>query len=173
AILGIVVAERLFESIPDADEGRLSEIRKRSKRGGLAQEALLADAVEAIIAAVYLDQGIEVARKFTLSLLAEAVASAQSDNPEELDTKGKLRERIIKLALPPPEYHLVFTGPVHNPKFTAHVLVGGQRLGYGFGRTKKAAELAAASYSLEIVSGVPDTDLEAMRRLAILSDETF
>ena len=181
SILGMVVAEQVFAANPSANEGSLSEIRKRvinaralatagramqlgdwihvadyeSKRGGLSQDSLLADAVEAIIAAVYLDQGIEVARGFILSILAETVERASSEKAEELDTKGKLRERIMKMNFPPPEYHLVSVGPVHSPKFTAHVLVGEQRLGYGFGKTKKAAELAAASYSLEIISDMP------------------
>ena len=63
--------------------------------------------------------------------------------------------------MPDPSYHLVENGPKHNQRFTAHVLVGNKRLGWGVGRTKKAAERAAAHYSLQLLDekSPPDLDL--------------
>ena len=176
SVLGMVVAEHLFRTFPQFEEGQLSALRKEvvSSRalaavarreglgsfallnageeatGGRNKEALLADLAEALIAAVYLDQGMEAARVLVLRWLGDDIQRAARD-PSGSDFKSKLQEHLRSVSVPQPSYHVVETGPKHHQKFTAHVLVAERRLGWGNGKTKKAAEQAAAKYSLEML----------------------
>lgn len=185
AVLGMVVAEHLFLTFPQFDEGQLSTIRKElvsacalakvarreglgrfarlnageEATGGRNKEALLADLVEALIAAVYVDRGIDGARTLVLRWLGNDIQQAALD-PAGSDYKSKLQEHLRRISVHGPSYHLVENGPKHNQKFTAHTLVADKRLGWGVGTTKKAAEQAAAKYSLQLLEEKEPLDLE-------------
>jgi len=184
AVLGMVVAEHLFQTFPAFDEGRLSSIRKEvvsasalarvarrhdlgrfaqlnageESTGGRNKEALLADLVEALIAAVFVDGGLDAARTVVLRWLEEDIRLAARD-PSGSDFKSKLQEALRRIRMPDPVYHVVETGPKHNQKFTAHALVAERRLGWGTGKSKKAAEQAAAQYSIQVLEDKEPAEL--------------
>ena len=175
AVLGFVVADLLFREFPQYREGEKSKVkatlvsttslatvadrldlgtylllgRGEEKTGGRQKQALLADACEAVIAAVYLDGGLEEARRLILRELAPDVAEIRS--PDFLkDYKSALQELIQSNGGPRPEYSVIETvGPDHDKVFRVDVRVGGEILGTGSGRTKKDAEQEAARLALE------------------------
>ena len=174
AILGFVVADLLFQELPHLREGEKSKIkatlvstsalatvaerldlgsylllgRGEEKTGGRQKQALLADACEAVIAAIYLDGGLDEARRVILQELAPEIARIRT--PEFLkDYKSALQERIQSAGRPRPEYVLIeATGPDHDKLFHVEVRVGSETLGSGTGRTKKDAEQEAARTAL-------------------------
>ncbi len=177
AVLGFVIADALFREFPDWDEGEKSKTkasmvstfalakqaerlrlgdhlllgRGEEKTGGRRKQALLADAYEALIAAVYLDGGIEAARAFIKrefsSLIAEAKRLGISG---QQDYKSGLQELVQARSQPLPEYRLVGTfGPDHDKRFEVEVLVGGESLARASGPSKKEAEQEAAKRALE------------------------
>jgi ribonuclease-3 len=175
AVLGLIVAELLFREFPHFREGEKSKVkatlvstaslavvaerlglgaylllgRGEEKTGGRQKQALLADVCEALIAAVYLDGGLEDTRRVVLRELAPDLARIRS--PEFLrDYKSMLQEHIQSTGCPRPEYLLVdATGPDHDKVFQVDVRVEGETLGSGIGRTKKDAEQEAARAALE------------------------
>lgn len=169
SVLGIVVTDYLFHTYPDLPEGQLAKMRSaivnaqslsvvaaqlgigeylllgrgELTTGGREKVSILADAMEAVIGAVYLDAGVEGARLFILDRfrgLIESVASLGAG----LDWKTSLQERAAELGHGPPEYVVEGAGPDHARTFTARVRVGDQLYGHGTGRTKKQAEQQAA-----------------------------
>jgi ribonuclease III len=177
AVIGFVVADVLFREFPEFDEGQKSKTkaslvstatlarqaerlalgehlllgRGEEKTGGRRKQALLADGYEALIAAIYLDGGIEHARAFITrefgGLLAE-VRQHGVAGPQ--DYKSALQELLQARDLPLPEYRLVGTlGPDHNKLFEIEVLVNGERLAAATGPSKKEAEQDAARIALE------------------------
>ncbi len=191
AVLGMLVAEYLFQTFPGFDEGRLSTIRKEvvsasalaqvarrqdlgsfarlnpgeEATGGRNKEALLADLVEALVAAVFVDGGLDAARLLVLRWLHEDIRLAARD-PAGSDFKSKLQEQLRRIRMPDPVYHVVETGPKHNQKFTAHALVAETRLGWGMGKSKKAAEQAAAQYSIQLLEEKNPSELSQWCALA-------
>ena len=174
AVLGLVVADTLFRQYPDYTEGQKSKVkaavvstqslarraeaiqlgdhlilgRGEEKTGGRFKQALLADAYEALIAAIYLDGGLEAATVFLRRELKEAIdaGSAQTFAP---DYKSTLQERVQALGHPLPEYRLSGAeGPDHRKTFTIEVVVNGEVLGSATGRAKKEAEQEAARQAL-------------------------
>jgi ribonuclease-3 len=175
AVLGLVVADTLFHRFPDSTEGHKSKVkaavvstqslarhaeqiglgqylllgRGEEKTGGRAKPALLADAFEALIAAIYLDGGLEAARTFLLRELDEAIAAGASQAVVGHDFKSALQERLQAGGRPLPEYIVTGEeGPDHLKAFTVDVVVGGQVLGRATGRAKKQAEQEAARLAL-------------------------
>jgi ribonuclease-3 len=174
AVLGFVVADMLFRSFPQFHEGQKSKVkaalvsttsladladriglgahlllgRGEEKSGGRRKQALLADACEALIAALYLDGGIEAARDFILRELGEEIGRIRS--PEFLrDFKSALQERLQADDRGLPEYVLAgTTGPDHDKVFHVEVRAGGELLAVADGRTKKDAEQEAAREAL-------------------------
>ena len=173
-VLGLVVAEWLIERFPHEQEGKLgprlaalvskpalaaiaednalAEVlnvaRGEAKRGVLTQATVLADALEAIIGALYLDSGLPAARDFIRRVMG-AVMEQQSIPPK--DPKTSLQEWVLKRALPLPEYVLEATsGPSHAPNFVISVRVA-DALGRGEAGSKRAAEQAAARALLEVL----------------------
>jgi ribonuclease-3 len=177
AVLGMVVAERLYASNPDYQEGRLTSLRSMIVRreslattarklglgdclrlgrgeeasGGRTKDKNLADAFEAIIGALYLDQGLEVAASFLLRHLG-----LLSPGPEARDWtknyKALLQEALQARNDSLPRYSTVMAvGPDHDKEFTVEVLLDGQPIGRGSGRSKKMAEFAAARNALELL----------------------
>jgi ribonuclease-3 len=174
AVLGLVVADLLFHQYPDYTEGQKSKVkaavvstqslarqaeeirlgehlilgRGEEKTGGRFKQALLADAYEALIAAIYLDGGLDAARAFLRRELKEAIDAgiAQTFAP---DHKSTLQERLQALGRPLPEYRLSGSeGPDHRKTFTIEVVVSGEVLGTATGRAKKEAEQEAARLAL-------------------------
>jgi ribonuclease-3 len=169
AVLGLVVAEHTFRTHPDLSDGTLSKVRAsvvnarvladvalelgipgdlrlgkgEDASGGRAKESILADAVEAVIGAVYLDGGMDSARELVLSQLAHRINAAVGE-PGESDHKSRLQEETVRLGKGVPHYEIEGSGPDHARRYLATVYVAGQRLGTGEGRSKKDAEQVAA-----------------------------
>ena len=117
--------------------------------GGKERPAILADSVEAVIAAIYLDGGIQPAKKFIIDNLKEEI-EISSKNVGQKDYKTVLQEKLQKNG----EVHIVYkiikeTGPDHNKLFESEVICDNKILAKGTGRSKKAAEMQAAQKALE------------------------
>jgi ribonuclease-3 len=174
ALLDLVVSEGLMEAFPDADEGFLSKLRAKlvsgaalarcARRLGLSEhlrvganarragvhhaDSVLADAFEALCAAVYLDHGLDAARTFAQRAALDAVdldaVAARSTN-----YKSRLLERMQALGRSQPTYRVVeATGPSHDKTFTVEALLDGTPRGTGTAGSKKAAEQHAAREAL-------------------------
>jgi ribonuclease-3 len=175
AVLGLVVSEALFRAFPTYSEGQKSKIkanlvstaclaemadhlglgdhmilgRGEEKTGGRRKHALLADTCEALIAAIYLDGGIEPARAFLMQELAGGIEDARTPDYFGRDHKSRLQERLQSLGRPLPSYRVAGeVGPDHRKLFHVEVVVGGDVLAQGMGRTKKEAEQEAARHAL-------------------------
>ncbi|MGH9151022.1 MAG: ribonuclease III [Acidimicrobiales bacterium] len=169
AVLGLVVTDHIFRAYPDLPEGELAKVRAsvvnsallaevaaelgiggflclgkgEDASGGREKPSILADAMEAVIGAVYLDGGWDAAARLVLSLLGERVAEA-SAGPGGQDYKTRLQELAARTFDRLPRYLVSDDGPDHAKRFYATVLVGGRERGRGEGRSKKQAEQAAA-----------------------------
>jgi ribonuclease-3 len=175
AVLGLVVADLLFRRYPNYNEGQKSKIkaavvstqslarhaeqiglgehlllgRGEEKTGGRFKQALLADAYEALIAAIYLDGGIEAATTFLTRELHDAVEVGATQTIVGLDYKSALQERLQALGRALPEYRLTGqAGPDHRKTFSVQVVVDGEVLGSASGKAKKEAEQEAARLAL-------------------------
>lgn len=175
AVLGMLLAEQLYIRFPDAAEGELSRFRAAlAGEGALAsiarslgvgqlillgrgerltagedKDSLLADVLEALIAAVYLDGGIEAARNLVVLLFSDLL-STPLESTAALDPKSSLQETLSARQLPPPCYcQTGESGPPHERIFTFAVMVEDETLGEGSGRSKKIAQQAAASIALQ------------------------
>jgi ribonuclease-3 len=175
AVLGFVVADLLFREFPEAREGQKSKVkaavvstaslaevaarlglgehlilgRGEEKTGGRRKPALLADTCEAVIAAIYLDGGLAPARAFIERELGPAVRAARAPGFVGRDHKSKLQEHLQGSGRPAPAYRVsAEVGPEHRKQFHVHVLVDGEVLAEGVGRTKKEAEQEAAREAL-------------------------
>ncbi|MGH9032567.1 MAG: ribonuclease III family protein, partial [Acidimicrobiia bacterium] len=111
--------------------------------GGRDKPSILGDAMEAVIAAVYLDGGWEPSRALVLALLESRIVDAAA-GPDGQDPKGRLQELVAQLHGRVPRYQVQREGPDHAPRFFATVVVGGRALGEGEGRSKRQAEQTAA-----------------------------
>ena len=174
AVLGLVVADVLFHQYPDYDEGQKSKVkaavvstqslarhaehlrlgdhlilgRGEEKTGGRFKQALLADGYEALIAALYLDGGLDAAEAFLRRELKDALDEG-SDQTFVRDHKSALQERLQALGRPLPEYRVSGeAGPDHRKTFSVEVVVNGEVLGIATGRAKKEAEQEAARLAL-------------------------
>jgi ribonuclease-3 len=175
AVLGLVVADALFRQYPTYDEGQKSKIkasvvstqalarqaediqlgehiilgRGEEKTGGRFKQALLADAYEALIAAIYLDGGIDAAETFLRRELKTAIDAGAARNFVGQDYKSALQERVQALGRPLPEYRIAGeAGPDHRKVFSVEVVVAGEVLGAASGRAKKEAEQEAARLAI-------------------------
>lgn len=178
SILGFLVSDLLVRRFPEFPEGRLSKRkaqlvsathlhaaaqrldlgcylflgRGEEMSGGRAKKALLANALEALIAAVYLDGGIEAARRIVLDHIArdEDLAVELGAEPSASDHKSALQEKAQALKLPPPHYSIVAeAGPEHAKTFTVEVCIGAQWSERAEGLSKKSASQKAARRLLE------------------------
>ena len=173
AVLQMVVTAYLFEHHPELSEGEMAKVRAglvngvelaeiarevelgehlllgrgEEASGGREKESILADAMEAVIAAIYLDQGLEGARRFILDRWANRV-DARVAAPGRRDYKTRLQE-VLAQAAQRPRYRITEQGPDHDKTFTASVEVDGRIVGEGTGRSKKEAEQKAAARALE------------------------
>ena len=164
SVLGVITAEYLFRSFTLFQEGDCSKIKAivvseqslsevalsiHLDKYILVEKAILADATEAVIAALYLDQGFESARKFVLSFIPEQVEKVLSDRISYKDYKTELQEFLQKRRGKVPRYILVSqTGPDHDQVFSVSVELGTKVFGPAEGKNKKSAEQAAAKLAL-------------------------
>jgi len=175
AILNFIVTEKLYEEFPQLPEGELTDIRAalvcrdtlaelasslklgdwlllgrgEEANGGRAKESNLANAMEALIGALYLDQGIAKARRFVLRQLKPELEKIKAGKIPP-NYKALVQELIQGQKKPTPVYRLVeATGPDHSKQFTAEILVEGEALGKGVGKSKKVAESQAARAAWE------------------------
>jgi ribonuclease-3 len=184
AILGFVVSEVLCRRFPLDSEGSLSKRkahlvsqarlyevaqalglgehlllgRGEEMSGGRKKKALLADAVEALIAALYLDGGLDVARRFiTEQVISEAGVEDISSDLKLADYKGALQQRAQELRLPTPRYVIVAeSGPEHAKVFTMEARIGTDWSARAEGLTKKSAGQRAAQVILQQLPPVED-----------------
>jgi ribonuclease-3 len=173
AVLEFIVSKHIYERFPDKEEGFLTALRANlvntknlslvAKRlnlgneiflskgeedgGGRENASLLADTVEAIIGALFLDSGVDSANKFILeNILVEA--EAMSRKPLK-DPKSLLQEKVQSKNLSAPKYQVVSEeGPDHNKNFVVEVLIDGEAKASGQGKSKSEAEQSAASNAL-------------------------
>ncbi len=164
-----MVTDYVFARFPDLPEGQLAKTRAavvssgtladigrvlglgRGLRlgrgedvsGGRDKGSILADAVEAVIGAIYLDGGLDPARSLIVSLLEDRIDEA-AERPGQTDYKTRLQEIAAQNGHQPPVYTLTESGPDHHKRFHAVVEVGGRPMGSGEGTSKKEAEQRAA-----------------------------
>lgn len=169
SVLGLVVTHHIFVTYPHLAEGELAKLRAavvnsatlaevaaelnlgpamrlgkgEDASGGREKPSILADAVEALIGAVYLDGGWEAASRVVMDLLRSRITSAAT-GPGCDDYKTRLQELTARLGRLAPVYAITEHGPDHAKQFSASVALDGQVLGQGSGRSKKQAEQAAA-----------------------------
>ena len=179
AVLGIVVTDALYTTHPDLPEGALAKLRAsvvntralagvarrlelgrwislgrgEEATGGRDKNSILADTMEAVIGAVYLDRGISGATVLVRTLFDPLMAAAASEGAE-LDWKTALQEVMASRGLGVPDYRITESGPDHDKRFAARVLVAGEPLGAGDGRSKKEAEQVAAEAAWVALSPV-------------------
>lgn len=178
SVLGIVITEELYRRFPDYAEGRLAKLRAaivnmralagvareiglgdalligkgEEVTGGREKNSLLADSFEALVGAIYLDLGFEVAGKLVRRIMEPAISNA-ANLGAGLDWKTSLQELAAQKNRGVPEYTVTESGPDHDKLFVASCTVGRSVLGSGEGKSKKEAEqkaAAAAFAALEI-----------------------
>jgi len=175
AVLGLIVAEKLYQDFPQLDEGEMTRLRAalvcqdtlarvaraiklgdylylgkgEKASGGQRKPANLARALEAVIAAIFLDQGSSTTRDATLRLFNKELQKMASQGVE-VDYKSQLQEFLQAREQQAPVYRVVeATGPDHEKKFTVEVRLGDTVLGRGTGKSKKTAETEAARSALK------------------------
>ncbi len=179
ALLGHVVAERLYHEFPNFSEGDLTKLRSSLVRtetlariarslnlgeylflgkgedesGGRERRRNLACALEAVIGAVLVDQGFNAAQEFVLRILGEELERATEEKLEK-DPKSTLQEMVQAEQRLTPVYRTEdATGPDHDRVFLVDVYVGETLLGRGSGKSKRAAEQQAAQVALKMMEG--------------------
>lgn len=175
AVLGFLVADLLFKLFPDAPEGALTRLRAslvheeslasrartlnlgdclrlgrgEAMSGGRARDSLLADAFEALVAALYLSEGLDFVRSLVEHLFRDEAVSRGANGSQSDDYKTALQERCQGRWRRQPHYRIVAAeGPDHERVFVAEVLLETHVMGQGEGRSKKAAEQRAAHSAL-------------------------
>ncbi len=174
AVLQLIISEHLYQRYPDVPEGHLTKVRahlvsrsslvamaksldlgphlilgpSEETQGGRNRASNLANAVEAILGAIYLDQGLEASRLFLIRQI-EPRLSQISDNPEPENAKGLLQEALHAHGAQPVYRIIAETGPAHCRRFEASVEFNGKLMGKGIGATKKEAETLAAQEALK------------------------
>jgi ribonuclease-3 len=174
AVLGLVVTDFIYRAFPHLPEGELAKVRAsvvnagvlaelateielgefvllgkgEGLSGGREKPSILADAMEAVLAATYLDGGWEGAYELVMRLLGERIATA-AQGPGGQDYKTRLQELAARRFDQMPRYEVRDEGPDHAKRFYAAVLLQGTSRGTGEGRSKKQAEQAAARMAWE------------------------
>jgi ribonuclease III len=180
SVLGVVITERLYLRFPDRPEGELAKIRAsvvnmhalagvarglsadglgaylylgrgEELTGGRDKDSILADGLESLFGAVYLEHGLEVSQRVIGDLFDEIIDRA-GDLGAGLDWKTSLQELTAEHGFGPPQYQVSSTGPDHNKEFTAVAVVAGESVGEGVGRTKKEAEQKAAALAWQTLT---------------------
>lgn len=177
AVLQLVISHYLFKRHPELPEGRLTKIRSHlvsragllvmakslnlgsylllgeaeQKQGGRDRASNLANAMEAVLGAIFLDSGYEAAYQVTTRLISPRLDEIQA-HPEPANAKGILQEKLHTMGKKA-TYHIISEkGPAHQKEFHASVEIDGETLGEGKGSTKKIAETEAALIALQRLS---------------------
>ncbi len=174
SVLGLIVTEELYARYPDLDESRLSPLRSgvvnmraladiarelelgklirlgrgEEVTGGRDKNSLLADALEALIGAIYLQFGFAKCSEIVKDLISSTIESAVARGAG-LDGKTALQELAASLGKGAPEYLVTETGPDHDKDFCATVMLAGVALSEGSGKSKREAEQVAARKAYE------------------------
>ena len=177
AVLGIIVTDYIYRTYPELPEGELAKVRAsvvnssalaevaasldlgsalllgkgEDQSGGREEPSILADAMEALIGAVYLDQGWDGATDVVMRLFGERMNEAAA-GPGGQDYKTRLQELSARFLEELPHYVVLAEGPDHAKQFHATVYLGAEPKGEGEGRSKKQAEQAAARIAWEKLS---------------------
>jgi ribonuclease-3 len=178
AVLGLIVAEYLYEHHPDWDQGHMSKARSsvvqeitlsevaynlglhhtleispnEEASGGRERPAILCDILEAVIGAIYFESGLEKARWFVLEQLHPYLLRVGTGDINPHDYKSKLQEKAQSIWRLSPTYRVAREeGAAHERRFTVQVLFDNEIMGEGVGRNKKEAEQAAAKEAMEII----------------------
>jgi ribonuclease-3 len=176
SVLGLIVTEELYLRYPDLDESRLSPLRSgivnmraladiartlnlgkyirlgkgEEVTGGRDKNSLLADALEALIGAIYLELGFASTTKVVRELIKDTMESAMAKGAG-LDGKTALQELVSSLGKGTLEYAVTETGPDHDKSFNAIALIAGKPFSEGIGKSKREAEQSAARTAYEIL----------------------
>lgn len=188
AVLGLVVTDHIFGAYPELPEGEMAKVRAsvvsaaalsevavelflgeaillgkgESASGGREKPSILADALEAVIGAVYLERGWDAASRVVLELLGDRIVSA-SEGPGGQDYKTRLQELSVRHFTELPRYSVSDDGPDHAKSFYAEVRIAGEVRGRGEGRSKKQAEAFAARRAWEsLLDLVPSSEAAAV-----------
>ncbi|MFN8006355.1 MAG: ribonuclease III [Terriglobia bacterium] len=175
SVLGFVVSDYLYHHFHHLNEGELSKLRAHlvssanlfklarqlglgdylilgkgeEKTGGRKKQAVLADAFEAVVAAIFLDGGLPAARRFIHKVLSADLQAAVDGRLASPDFKSQLQEKLQALRIPNAEYSVVREiGPDHRKSFWVELRINGKKLSEGHGDTKKLAEQEAARVAL-------------------------
>ena len=193
AVLGLSVTDHVFGAYPTLPEGELAKLRAsvvnaevlaelaievelgpalllgkgEDASGGRTKASILADAMEAVIAAVYLDAGWHAADELVLRLLGERIREGAA-GPGGHDYKTRLQELAARRFEQLPRYQVRAEGPDHSKQFFASVAIGGEVRGEGEGRSKKQAEQAAARSAWERMASAAD---DALARSSVGADD--
>jgi ribonuclease-3 len=177
SVLGLVVTDELYKQFPNLDESRLSPLRSgvvnmralaqiardiklgEHLRIGKGEEAtngrdknsILADSLEALVGAIYIQHGYAKTAQIVLEWIKPALTLA-SDMGASLDSKTALQELTSDLNLSSPEYEITESGPDHDKSFIATVIVSSEKFPNGEGKSKREAEQAAAKLAYDLLS---------------------
>lgn len=187
AVLGLVIVEELYRRHPESSEGDLAKLRNsivnsralagvargltdaglgdyvllgrgEVNTGGHAKASILADTLESLLGAVYLEHGLDGARKVILDLFEELLDTAPTLGAA-LEWKSSLQELTSARGVGVPRYEVSAEGPDHDRRFTAVVYIGDRAYGHGRGRSKKIAETDAAAQAWTALDAEPDPGL--------------
>ena len=180
AVLGLIVAQELLTRFPEWPEGRLTQVRAslvdgqslskiaarlglgdwlvmgrgEIERGGSERRSNLADAFEALMGALFLDQGYDASRDFAVRVMGVELDLAGESGAAQRHPKSLLHEAAMERGYGPPVYETIdMDGPSHDPIFTVQAMVNGVALGTGQGPSKKSAGAEAAAEALRELSG--------------------
>lgn len=178
SVLGLIVAQYLYEHHPNWDQGMLSKAKSsivqegplaatalrlgldeyielssnEASTGGKTKPSILADVFEAVIGGIYLESGLEVTRWFVLEQLHEFIEQISGGDVSPNDFKSKLQEVAQAIWRKTPNYRIVKEiGVAHERRFTVQVHFDDEVMGEGSGRSKKEAEQSAASDALQLI----------------------
>ena len=179
AVLGLIVAQELLTRFPEWPEGRLTQVRAslvdgqslskiaarlglgewlvmgrgEIERGGSERRSNLADVFEALMGALFLDQGYDASRDFAVRVMGVELDLAGEAGAAQRHPKSLLHEAAMERGYGPPVYETIdMDGPSHDPIFTVQAMVNGVALGTGQGPSKKTAGAEAAMEALEALS---------------------
>jgi len=191
SVLGFLVSDYLFRAHPNLTEGQLSRLKGffvssanlvkyaervhlgsylqlgkgEEKTGGRMKQALLVDGLEAVLGAIYLDGGMDEARRVMVRFLEPQMEDVGGSERQLTDFKTELQEQLQSGHLGRAEYIIASEqGPDHQKLFTVEVMIEGESVARGVGLTKKAAEQAAARHALERLWAVQEKSSEALTK---------
>lgn len=177
AVLGVVVTDEIYKRFPELPEGEMAKLRAaivnaetladiaieldlgaglllgrgEDASGGREKPSILADTVESVLAAIYLDGGLDAVWPVITDLFVDRIELA-GETPGHKDYKTRFQELAAQIRQEVPRYEVTFTGPDHARTFHATVSLSGQLMGEGDGRSKKQAEQEAAGMAWKTLS---------------------